>query len=130
MEGRVVDVQIEEPLEEHVVLKLITEAACAANGEKRHQELRLEQVLRRNRGTAHARIDVFKDRRQLCKRPVHDRFDPADRVVHRHQLLGRRRCHHHLRDRLATHSSLPALNTVSTEERDCNALVFQHPVSG
>src|SRR3990170_7331348 len=52
VEGLVVDVQVQKPLEEHVVLKLVAEAAGAGDGEESHQKLRLEQVLRRNRRTA------------------------------------------------------------------------------
>src|SRR3989304_4127025 len=113
VEGLIVNVQVQKPLEKHVVLELITEAAGAGDREKRHQKLRLEQMLRWNRGTAHAGVDTFKDQRQLRQRPIHDRFDLADGVVHRHQLVGSGHRHHHLPSRLAAHLILPALETVS-----------------
>jgi hypothetical protein len=62
VERRVIDVQVQEPLEEQVVLQLLAEAARARHREERPEQLCLEQVLRRDRRPAHPGVHGGEDR--------------------------------------------------------------------
>src|SRR4030067_3864155 len=79
--GRVVDVEVQKPLKEHVVLELVAEAPGTGDGEERHKQLGLQQVLWRYGGPADAGVDFLEEWRQLRKGPVHNGLDLSDRVV-------------------------------------------------
>ena len=90
VEGLVLDVQVEEPLEEQVVAQLLAELALAAHREERDQETPLEQVLRWDRGASALRVHLLEAWRQLRQALVHQRLDAPQGMV-----VGDERLRHH-----------------------------------
>ena len=89
IEGGVIEVEVQEPLKEEVVLQPFTELALAADRIERHQKGRLEEVLWRDRRTPDDGVHRFEAGRQFPEDRLHQCFDAADRMVLRHLLVGR-----------------------------------------
>jgi hypothetical protein len=94
VEGRVHDIQVQEPLEQQVVLQPFAKLPLAADRVERDQQARLEQVLGRYRRAPHVGVHSIKRRRELLEGLVDDRFDPPDGVVRWHQIVGRQGAEH------------------------------------
>ena len=93
VEGLVLDVQVEEPLEEQVVAQLLAELALAAYGEEGDEQAPLEQVLGRDRGTPALRVYRLKARRQPLQALVHQRLDATQGMVVGDERFRRHRQH-------------------------------------
>jgi hypothetical protein len=94
VEGRVHDIEVQEPLEQQVVLQPLAELALAADRVERDQQARLEQVLGRNRRTPHVGIHPVEGRLDLLKGLVDDGLDTPDGVILWHQIVGRQGAEH------------------------------------
>jgi len=109
VEGRVADVHVEEPLEEHVVLESLAELALAAHRVERDQQRRLEQPLRCDARPPHPRVHGREVGVQLGERSIDNHLDAPDRVISRDQFVGRERGEDlHLLAGIATHVRSPA----------------------
>src|SRR2546423_14794539 len=62
VEGRIPQVEIQEPLEQEVVLQPLAELTFASNRVQRDQQAALEQPLRRNRGSTSVGIHAIERR--------------------------------------------------------------------
>jgi hypothetical protein len=62
IEGGILDVHVQEPLEEEVVLKPLAELALTADGIEGHQQAGLEQVLGRDGRTTTFGVHLIEDR--------------------------------------------------------------------
>ena len=70
VEARVIPAQVEKPTEEQVVVELLAELPLAPDAVERDEQARLEQTLRRNRGTPPLRVHPLEDRRELSQLAV------------------------------------------------------------
>jgi hypothetical protein len=85
----VIRVQPHKPAEQQVVIHLFHQQSLAADRVQHLQQLRPQQLLRRNRRTAHASVHRIEVPRQLSKYFVHHRSDGAQRMILPHPLLRR-----------------------------------------
>jgi hypothetical protein len=107
IEGRVLQVEVHEPLEEEVVLQAFAELALAADRVERHQERRLEEVLGRDGGPADDGIHLAEDRREFLEDGLHQGPDAADGMTLRDFLVGRDGRERCLPVRRTTHLGTP-----------------------
>lgn len=81
IEGRVFDIEVEEPLEQEIVVKALTEPPFARHRIENDEERTLEQMLGSNRRAAGVGIHLCEERRQLSQCNLNDGSDVPDGVV-------------------------------------------------
>src|SRR5437899_8853672 len=108
VESGVLDVEVQEPLEEEIVLEPLAELALAANRIEGDQEAGLEQVLGRDRGPALLGIHLVEDRAQLRERRLYKRLHAPNRVLGGDELISGDREEGHLAGGAAAHAAAHA----------------------
>src|SRR5438309_1629617 len=119
VESGVLDVEVQEPLEEEIVLEPLAELALAANRIEGHQEAGLEQVLGRDRGPALLGIHLVEDRAQLRERRLYKRLHAPNRVVGGHELISGDGEEGHLAGGAAAHAASWKTWAVTKRETSC-----------
>jgi IclR family acetate operon transcriptional repressor len=119
VEGGILDVEVQEPLEEEVVLEALAELALAANRVEGHQETGLELVLGRDRGPALLGIHLVKDRAQLRERRLYKRLHAPNGVVGCDELISGDREEGHLAGGAAAHAASWKTWAVTEREMSC-----------
>jgi hypothetical protein len=83
------DLQSDKPTKQHAVIDLFHQQALATNRVQHLQQLRSQQLFRRNRRTPDPGIHRVKPSRQLLEHFVHHGPDGAQRMILPHPLLRR-----------------------------------------
>ena len=127
--GRVPDlfvqVQSHKPAKQNTVIDLLHQQPLAANRIQHLQQLRPQQLLRRNRRSAGARVHAVESSRQLGKYFVHHHPDRPQRMIFPHPRF-RRQITEHL-TLLMIYAPHPSLLT----RLACGTgVVFQQPARG
>src|SRR5438132_1219482 len=134
IEARLVQLHVQKPAEQQIVVELLTEQPLAANRIQRHQQRSFEQTLGRNRRTPQHAVDLVKDRRQLSQRQIRHLLDARQRMLLGNSLFQvHYQQHRPLSPFLAAHPPLPpaALHpSPQTKYAKLNSLVFQQPAKG
>src|SRR6267143_2054351 len=86
-EALLVQIHVEEPAEQQVVVELLAEERLAPHRVERHQQRRLEQPLRRNRGPTDRAVHLVEHSRQLPQRRVRQLLQLPQRMLLRHRTL-------------------------------------------
>ena len=125
VEGPVIDRQVQEPLEQHVVVQALTKRPLRTDRIHRHQHRGLQQRLRRHRPPARRRVHRVELAVEAGEHLVDHDPDPPDRMISRDQILGRqRRQHRQLTLRGSTH---PPILFDPDPEREHQSGELQHP---
>src|SRR6266568_9231683 len=134
IEARLVQLHVQKPAEQQIVVELLTEQPLAANRIQRHQQRSFEQTLGRNRRTPQHAVDLVKDRRQLSQRQIRHLLDARQRMLLGNSLFQvHYQQHRPLPPFFAAHPPLPpaALHpSPQTKYAKLNSLVFQQPAKG
>src|SRR5215467_3148035 len=85
---------VQKPAKQKIVTQLLAKLPLATDRIKRHQQQRLQDLLRCHRGPSHLGIHPVKDLRQSRKLLIRHRFDPSQGMVARNTGLDRKQRQH------------------------------------